>query len=134
MKVGIAEKECAFMDFGYIRVNADVNTNVSVSVEEKNEYVDKIFVDCDIEDVMDLLMEISDMNPDMKEKLIEIAKEKEKEEKEKGRSMCSSGINNNNNNSKERESDFQTNDDLNFSNSNSNSNNNINMNYYFISI
>ena len=119
MKVGLAEKECAFMDFGYIRVNADVNTNVSVSVEEKNEYVDKIFVDCDNEDVMDLLMEISDMNPNIKEKLIEIAKEKEKEENK--RNVYSSG-NNNNNNSKERESDFQTNDDLNFSNSNNNIN------------
>ena len=119
MKVGLAEKECAFMDFGYIRVNADVNKNVSVSVEEKNEYVNKIFVDCDNEDVMDLLMEISDMNPNIKEKLIEIAKEKEKEENK--RNVYSSG-NNNNNNSKERESDFQTNDDLNFSNSNNNIN------------
>ena len=119
MKVGLAEKECAFMDFGYIRVNANVNTNVSVSVEEKNEYVNKIFVDCDNEDVMDLLMEISDMNPNIKEKLIEIAKEKEKEENK--RNVYSSG-NNNNNNSKERESDFQTNDDLNFSNSNNNIN------------
>ena len=126
MKVGLAEKECAFMDFGYIRVNADVNTNVNVSVEERNEYVKKIFVDCDNEDVMDLLMEISDMNPDVKEKLIEIAKEKEKEEKEKRRSVCSSG--NGGNNSKERESDFQTNDDLNFSNSNNNINQHIHNN------
>ena len=112
-KLGLAEKECAFMGFGYIRVNADMK--VDVNVEEKNEYVEKIFVDCDNEDVMNLLTEISDMNPDVKEKLIEIAKEKEEKEK---RLSLFSGDNNN----KEREIDFQTNDELNFSNSNNNIN------------
>jgi hypothetical protein len=71
------ENDVAFIDVGYLQVH--MNNDYNMHIANKNEYINSIFKDAEHEDIMQLLNEMNEINPQIKEKLLHIAKDKAKE-------------------------------------------------------
>ena len=70
------ENDIAFIDVGYLQVH--MNNEFNMQIANKNEYITSLFKDAEHEDIMQLLNEMNEINPQIKEKLLHIAKDKAK--------------------------------------------------------
>ena len=76
LRFSFVENDIAFIDVGYLQVH--MNNDFNMHIANKNEYISSIFKDAEHEDIMQLLNEMNEINPQIKEKLLHIAKDKAK--------------------------------------------------------